>query len=85
LPRFAAARTILDEIIPRAPRALWPRVLLSQVLLFEGKDWESAEAALCDVLAIDPNDPTAAQNLTRLLKLQGRGPEFGTGAARLPS
>jgi hypothetical protein len=48
------------------PRALWPRVVLSHVLLQEGQDWQGAERALCDVLALDPRHAEAHRNLAVL-------------------
>jgi hypothetical protein len=40
-----------------------PRVLLSHVLLQEGKDPAAAEQALRAVLALDPGDAEAQHNL----------------------
>src|SRR5262249_39427682 len=51
---FAAARRLLEEVIARAPRALYPRQLLTHALLQEGKDWAEAEKALRDLLVLDP-------------------------------
>jgi len=42
-------------------------VILTHVLLQEGRDWAVAEQALRDVLALDPNHPEAQQNLAVLL------------------
>jgi tetratricopeptide (TPR) repeat protein len=69
---FAAARKLLDETIARAPQAIWPRVILSHVLLQEGSDPAAAEQALRDVLALDPNQREARHNLGVLLQQQGR-------------
>src|SRR5262249_36153277 len=52
---FAAARQVLEAVVERQPRAIWPCVLLSHVLLREGKDWTAAEKALRAVLVLDPN------------------------------
>jgi tetratricopeptide (TPR) repeat protein len=70
---FAAARRLLEEATARAPQALWPRVILSHVLLQEGRDWEAAERALRDVLALAPDHAEARRNLAVLLCHQGRG------------
>src|SRR5437762_2532514 len=40
---FGMARPLLEDVIPQAPHAVWPRVLFSHVLLQEGKDWDAAE------------------------------------------
>jgi tetratricopeptide (TPR) repeat protein/glycosyltransferase involved in cell wall biosynthesis len=76
---FAAARTVLLVTIAHSPQALWPRVILSRVLLQEGLDWPAAEQALRDVLALDPNQTEARRNLALLLRRQGQGPETSSG------
>ena len=73
---FLPARQLLEKAIAQAPRAVWPRVILTHVLLQEGKDLAAAEKALWDVLALDPDHPEARQNLAVLLKAQGRGVEI---------
>jgi tetratricopeptide (TPR) repeat protein len=72
---YASARQILDTAIAQAPQALFPRVILSHVLLQEAADWDAAERALRDVLELDPGNAEAQANLDVLLK---------QGAARLP-
>jgi tetratricopeptide (TPR) repeat protein len=69
---FAAARELLEKAIATAPTALWPRVILTHVLLQEGRDWDTAERALRDVLALDPGHREARQNLEVLLRQQGK-------------
>jgi glycosyltransferase involved in cell wall biosynthesis len=59
---FARARSLLEEVIARAPGALWPRVALSHVLLTEGRDWVAAAKALDDVLALEPAHAEARHN-----------------------
>jgi tetratricopeptide (TPR) repeat protein len=61
--RFAEARGLLAPIIAQAPRSLRPRLVLSQVLLLEGRDWSAAKQALLDVLALDPRNTQAMHNL----------------------
>jgi tetratricopeptide (TPR) repeat protein len=63
---FATARQLLEETIARSPRAVYPRQILSHVLLQEGRDWAAAEKALRDVLALDPNHAEAKRNLELL-------------------
>jgi tetratricopeptide (TPR) repeat protein len=65
---FAAARRLVEEAIARAPEAAYPRQLLSQVLLQEGRDWIAAEKALRAVLACDPQNAEARNNLGILLR-----------------
>jgi tetratricopeptide (TPR) repeat protein len=69
---FAAARRILDVAILQEPQAVWPRVILSHVLLQEGQDWAAAEQALRNVLAVDPGHVEARRNLGVLLQQLGR-------------
>jgi cytochrome c-type biogenesis protein CcmH/NrfG len=63
---FAAAAALLDRVIQQDPQAIGPRVLLSQALLQEGRDWQAAEQALLDVLQLDPDNKDAQHNLTLL-------------------
>ncbi len=65
---FAEARAVLGDVIARFPQAVWPRVLLSHALLQEGQDWQAAEQALRDVLALDPEHAEARRNLAVLLR-----------------
>jgi tetratricopeptide (TPR) repeat protein len=60
------AKEILDEMTKEWPSLLWPKVLLSRVLLREGRDWAAAEASLRAILALDPNHKEATQNLAKL-------------------
>jgi hypothetical protein len=68
----AAARSVLDAVLPRFPDALGPRVLLSHVLLQENRDLPAAERVLRDVLRLDPGNAEAKHNLTVLLRNLGR-------------
>ncbi len=72
---FAAARQLLEGVIAREPRAVYPRQLLTHMLLQEGKDWAAAEQALRDVLALDPGHAEARSNLAVLLRQLGRDAE----------
>jgi GT2 family glycosyltransferase/Tfp pilus assembly protein PilF len=74
---FAAARQELEAAIARDPQALWPRVILTHVLLQEGRDWDAAERALRDVLVLDPHHAEAQRNLEVLLRQQGKGAGLG--------
>ncbi len=68
---YAAARRTLADVIARDPQAIGPRVLLSQALLQEGRDWPAAEQALLDVLALDDKNEEAQHNL-QILRRQKR-------------
>ena len=67
---FAAARSMLSNAIAANPKWLTPRVALSQVLLQEGRDWNAADRALHDVLALDPQNAMARHNLTVLAQVR---------------
>jgi GT2 family glycosyltransferase/tetratricopeptide (TPR) repeat protein len=69
---FELARALLAELIAQEPRAVFPRLILSHAYLQEGKDWDAAERALRDVLALDPDCAEARQNLLILLQRQRR-------------
>ena len=61
---YGAARQLVAEAVAREPSSLPRRVLLSQVLLQEGRDWDAAEKALNEILALDPQNQEARHNLT---------------------
>jgi glycosyltransferase involved in cell wall biosynthesis/Tfp pilus assembly protein PilF len=69
---FARARQALDRTISLDPKAIGPRVLLSHVLLQEGKDWPAAERALRDILDLEPTNQEAQHNLQLLLRNRAR-------------
>src|SRR5262249_18032576 len=54
---FAPARQLLEAARARAPQAVWPRVLLSHVLLQEGRDWQAPPQALRPLPAPRPHPP----------------------------
>jgi glycosyltransferase involved in cell wall biosynthesis len=70
---FGAARRTLRRVVELDPAALGPRVLLSQALLQEGRDWDAAEQALLEVLELDPENREARGNL-QVLRRQRRRP-----------
>ena len=67
---FSIARQILEETLGQSPDALWPRRILSHVLLQEGQDRAAAERALRGVLELAPEDIEARNNLAVLLRQQ---------------
>src|SRR5262249_33054178 len=76
---YAVARRTLVVVIDRDPGALGPRVLFSQVLLQEGRDWVAAERALRDVLTLAPHHAETQHNLRVLLRRLGRDSEGADG------
>jgi hypothetical protein len=69
---FAAARRILTAVIDADPQAPGPRILLSQALLQEGRDWAAAEKALLAVLDVDADNADARHNLQLLRRQRSR-------------
>lgn len=68
LREFSLARDAIEIAIRMNGKAVWPRVVLTHILLQEAKDWVAAEKALRDVLALDPNHAEAMRNLQVLLQ-----------------
>src|SRR6185436_16189054 len=64
--QFAEAARLANEAIALAPQAIWPREVLSHVLLAEGRDFAAAEHAVRNVLALDPQHAGARGNLAWL-------------------
>jgi glycosyltransferase involved in cell wall biosynthesis/Tfp pilus assembly protein PilF len=60
---YTSARRLVEEAIAQAPGAIWAREMLTHVLMAEGRDWAAAEKAILDVLAMDPGNAPAKQNL----------------------
>jgi tetratricopeptide (TPR) repeat protein/glycosyltransferase involved in cell wall biosynthesis len=81
---FVAARQLAEEAIARFPQSIWPRVVLSHVLLQENRDRDAAERALRDVLALDRTNAEARRNLALLLGQQERGEGNVGQASKLP-
>jgi tetratricopeptide (TPR) repeat protein len=69
---FDAARGLVEAAIARAPRAVAPRVVLTHLLLQEGRDWHAAEQALREVLELDPGQAESWRNLAVLYRQQRR-------------
>jgi GT2 family glycosyltransferase/predicted Zn-dependent protease len=72
---FSQARQILEPLISRLPKAEGPRVLLSHLLLQEGRDLVTAENVLRQILRLNPLNAEARHNLKVLLGKQGRSLE----------
>ncbi len=72
---LAQARQVLEEALAQAPENLELLVLLSRILLRDGRDWTAAEQALRRILALDPYHTEARNNLTVLLRQHGQTPD----------
>jgi tetratricopeptide (TPR) repeat protein len=72
---YPAARWLLEGATALAPQATGPWVILSHVLLAEGKDWAAAERVLRKILSLDPNHGEAKHNLGILLRQLGKPAE----------
>lgn len=68
--QFNAARALLRSVIQESPGSVFARVLVARAYLHEGRDWQAAEQALRDVLAFDPQNAEAGNNLQILQKQQ---------------
>ncbi len=79
---YEAARGLLEEMIARDPKAVYPRQILTHVLLQEGKDWAAAERALRDLLALDPRHTEARNNLKVLLRQRAKQATASDAASR---
>jgi tetratricopeptide (TPR) repeat protein len=62
---FPAAHALLDQAITRHPKAVWPRLVRSRVLLQQDRKTD-AEQALREVLVLDPRHAEAHHNLSVL-------------------
>jgi glycosyltransferase involved in cell wall biosynthesis len=63
------ARTLLDQAIALAPRLLWARLVLSDLLLREANDLRACVAAQQNILEIDPGNTMARHNLAALTRI----------------
>jgi len=78
--QFGEARRLLEETLASQPRSLWVRLVLSHVLLQEGRDWPAAERALRAVLELDPGHVQTLNNLKLLLQRERSAPLPGAAA-----
>ncbi len=75
---FDVARRILDEALAVSPDELILWIVLSHVLLQEGKDWSAAECVLRRILELDPENSEARKNLALLIR-QGNNHQASNG------
>jgi tetratricopeptide (TPR) repeat protein len=68
---FDPAKSILREVARRNPGWVHPRIILSHVLLQEGKDESTAEQVLREVVDLDPSQAESWRNLAVLYRHQG--------------
>jgi tetratricopeptide (TPR) repeat protein len=66
-----SARKLMEDTITRFPNVVEPRVLLSRILMAEGRDMAAVERALRAILAIDPQNAEARRGLAKLLPIHG--------------
>jgi GT2 family glycosyltransferase/Tfp pilus assembly protein PilF len=64
---FEKARAVLEPIATAQPRAIYPRIILSHVYLQEGKDLQSADHVLREIVELDPAQAETWRNLAGLL------------------
>jgi tetratricopeptide (TPR) repeat protein len=65
---FAKARQFLEVMIRNDMRAVAPRIILSHVLLQDGRNPAAAEKVLREILALEPSNQEARHNLDVLLR-----------------
>jgi glycosyltransferase involved in cell wall biosynthesis len=70
---LTAAKHALSVAIAQVPQDVRPRVMLSEMLMHEGRDAAAIEQALRDVLAQDPNHEPTRRNLATLLERRASG------------
>jgi hypothetical protein len=59
-------------MVARNPAWVYPRIILSHVLLQEGKDEAAAEQVLREIVELDPSQAESWRNLAVLYRHQGR-------------
>src|SRR5262249_6940972 len=71
---YAAARSLLEEVVGRGPQALGPRLRLSHGVVGEGRGLAAAERALVGVLSQFPGHADATHNLKVLRQQRSHVP-----------
>jgi Tfp pilus assembly protein PilF len=69
---YEPAKSILREVGARNPAWVYPRIILSHVLLQEGRDEPAAEQVLREIVSMDPGQSESWRNLAVLYRHRGR-------------
>jgi Tfp pilus assembly protein PilF len=69
---YEPAKAILRDLITKNPAWVYPRIILSHVLLQEGQDEAAAERVLREIVELDPSQAESWRNLAVLYRHQGR-------------
>jgi Flp pilus assembly protein TadD len=69
---YEPAKNILREVVAKNPAWVYPRVILSHVLLQEDRDEAAAEQVLREIVEIDPSQAESWRNLAVLYRHRGR-------------
>jgi len=69
---YEPAKNILREVAAKNPAWVYPRIILSHVLLQEGRDEPAAEQVLREIVEMDPSQSESWRNLAVLYRHQGR-------------
>src|SRR5207248_750492 len=68
---YGPAKGILREVAAKNPGWVYPRIILSHVLLQEGQDEAAAEQVLREIVELDPSQAESWRNLAVLYRHQG--------------
>jgi tetratricopeptide (TPR) repeat protein len=69
---YEPAKNILREVVAKNPAWVYPRVILSHVLLQENRDEAAAEQVLREIVEMDPSQAETWRNLAVLYRHRGR-------------
>jgi tetratricopeptide (TPR) repeat protein len=72
---WTSARRLLEEVVARAPNAVWPWVYLSQALIQDGGEADAVERALRRVVELDAGQVQSWHNLAVHYRHHQRLPE----------
>lgn len=68
--RFPEARELLDRAIAQTPQMIWPRLVLSELMLLSSSSIDDCMAVQRDILRLDPSNLNAQITLERLQQLR---------------
>jgi tetratricopeptide (TPR) repeat protein len=69
---YEPAKAILRDLITKNPAWVYPRIILSHVLLQEAQDEAAAERVLREIIEMDPSQAESWRNLAVLYRHQSR-------------